>query len=190
LSVNKAGLKGQYEFTFKETEVKKHSYQPTIKYIEADNEGVNQEMNTTLSAFRFTVVSNKLSKIIIDQGNVDNRAQKRLMPATVDNEYVIRFKPTDEFGNTVLNLKLEDLNLGLTHESGSDVNMELVGGEYDKDGRMVLKLTCRKSGKITLTQSDNMFFMDDSITKTDQLWFNMQTGQISMNETVSSIVSD
>jgi hypothetical protein len=32
--------------------------------------------------------------------------------------------------------------------------------------------------------------MDDSITKADQLWFNMQTGQISMNQTVSSIDSE
>jgi hypothetical protein len=173
LSVKKGGLKGQYEFTFKESEVKKHSYQPTIKYIEADNEGVNQEKNTTLSAFRFTIVSSKVKKIIIDKDNVDNRADKRLMPATVDNEYVIRFKPTDEYGNTVMNLKLDDLNLDYTHESGSDVKMQLIGGGYDKDARMVLKFTCRKAGKITLTQSDNMFFMDDTTTKADKLWFNM-----------------
>lgn len=88
-------------------------------------------------------MSNKHKKIIVARESVDNRAEKRLMPGTVDNEYVLRLRPTDEFGNTVLNLKLEDLNLGYTHESGSDVKMQLVGGGYDKDGNMVLKLTCR-----------------------------------------------
>jgi hypothetical protein len=151
LDVRKGGLKGQYAFTFKATEAKKYSYNPTIKYIEADNEGVNQEMNATLSTFRFTVVPSKLKKIVIDRDNVDNRAEKRMMPGTVDNEYVIKFQPTDEFGNTVLNLKLTDLNLGYTHEAGADVKMQLVGGGYDKDGKMVLKLTCRQSGKITFT---------------------------------------
>jgi hypothetical protein len=164
LSIKKGGLKGQYEFTFKESEVKKHSYTPTIKYIEVDNDGVNQEKNTTLSEFRFTVVSTQLNKIIVDKENMDNRPEQRLIPGTVDNEYVLKFKPTDEHGNTVLNLKLEDLNLGYTHESGADVNMELVGGGYDKDQNMMLKFTCREAGKITFTQADNMFYLDDSTT--------------------------
>lgn len=194
LSLQRGGLKGQFEFQFRQKTAGSYSVAAQITLKESILDPVSQttsvQTNTyTLAPFSFTVVPGEMAKILLNNNNVFDRNNDLLQAQTTDDENVILIQPQDQNGNVIYDAELEDLNLDLAHTS-SRAKVLMTGGLYSEPGWIAIKVTTRMVGNLTMTQGDNMLYISTEATSpSGMLTWEVKTGDISVKQSVASITN-